>query len=332
MSKFRTSFKIPPLKTPMNYSSQILSMGSCFSENIGNKLADYKFNIIANPFGILYNPESIANAIDLLIKKKRFNKEDLFEHQGVWHSFYHHSRFSHTHANQCLKNINQALTQASEKLQTTNFILITLGTAWVYELKSTGKIVSNCHKISATNFRRFKLNTCDIVERYTALINKIKTKNPSCQVIFTISPVRHLKDGAAENQLSKATLINGVHELVETFDQVHYFPSYEIMMDDLRDYRFYASDMIHPSEQAVEYIWEKFKTACIDNTNYQTMHTIDKIKSAVNHRPFQPNTVPHKKFLNNTLQKIYQLQSDYPDLDFKTEILAITQQIKHLTI
>lgn len=332
MNAFRTTFDIAPLKKQINYKSQLLSFGSCFSENIGEKLKLYKFNTIINPFGILYNPESVANSIEILIKKKLFKEADLFHHKGIWNSFYHHSRFSDTDLEACLSNINQSIEEASNKIFSADYLLITFGTAWVYELKRNGRIVSNCHKIPASEFTRYRMASCDIVERFSSLIKKIKTENIGCQIIFTVSPVRHLKDGVVENQLSKATLIMAVNELVESFDKVHYFPSYELMMDDLRDYRFYADDMIHPSAKGVDYIWSKFTDACIDKNAYKTMKQVEKILQAVNHRPFQPNTQAHRTFLRKTIDKINSIHAEYPELNFEQEVQQINQQLEQIKI
>lgn len=329
MTNFRTIFSIDELPSKINYKSNILSFGSCFSENIGDKLTVSKFNALVNPFGILYNPESIANSFEILLKNKTFTVDDLFNHQGVWNSFYHHSRFSNTDKDICLTNINNAINEANNQLNNADFILITFGTAWVYEHKRNGKIVSNCHKVPAKEFVRYRLAACDIVEKYKSIIKKIKTENINCRFIFTVSPVRHLKDGAIENQLSKATLLTAVNELVESIDKCYYFPSYELMMDDLRDYRFYADDMLHPSETAINYIWEKFVSKCIDSDSQQTMQNIKKLLSAVNHRPLQPGSESHKKFVVDTIKKIEIINTEFPEMNFSKEIFTLKKQLDH---
>ena len=319
MEKFRTIFEIPESPTKIDYQSNIISLGSCFSENIGEKLTYYKFAATINPFGILYNPESIANSIEFLIKNRLFSESDLFEHHGVWNSFYHHSRFSGTDKKNVLDKINSSIKQGHAQLKKADFLLITFGTAWVYDYKSTGKTVSNCHKIPAKEFNRRKLTVNSIVKKYKTILKTLQKLNPKLNIVFTVSPVRHLKDGAVQNQLSKATLIMAINELIDEVGNTSYFPSYEIMTDDLRDYRFYNADMVHPSPTAVDYIWDKFKKCCINPNTASTIKSIENIKKAVSHRPFQPQSDSHKKFLKATLSAIEKLETKYPEMDFKTE-------------
>jgi len=320
MNGFRTVVEVKKSVYQLDLSSKIMLMGSCFTENIGLKLMRYKFNIQTNPLGILYNPESIAQSIDILLKAKHFTPDDLFEHQGVWHSFYHHSRFSDTNQTTCLEQINGEIERSSLFLKEADFLFITFGTSWVYEWITTKQVVSNCHKLPAKKFRRYRLSVCDMVETYSAIIRHLEKINPDLQVVFTISPVRHLKDGAAENLVSKAALTMAVHELVETFQQVHYFPAYEIMMDDLRDYRFYASDMTHPSDLAIDYIWDKFKTALIDRSTFSFMDELESLTKAMEHRPFQPQSEGHRKFISQQLEKIEKLKQTYPSVDLSKEL------------
>jgi len=325
MTDFRTTFEIPQNKV-IDHQSGILLLGSCFSENIGNKLAEYKFPVSINPFGILYNPESIAQSIEMIINNKSFCSNDLFEQNGVFKSFYHHSRFSDVDENTCLKNINTSISTAHKHLKKSKLLLLTFGTAWVYQLNKTKQIVSNCHKVQAKYFDRFKLSTHQIINRYKELILRIQAINPEIQIIFTVSPVRHLKDGAAENQLSKATLIMASHQLVNDIDNCFYFPSYEIMMDDLRDYRFYNDDMVHPSAVAVNYVWDKFCDYAVSNNSQKLMTDINKITQAINHRPFNPETEAHQKFLKKTLRKMKTLEEKF-NLDYSIEKYKITKQI-----
>ena len=319
MSQFRTPFEIAPSPHKITYSDKILSLGSCFSENMGAKLTNYKFPAIINPFGILYNPESIANSIEFLLENKKFTEHDLFEHEGSWNSFYHHSRFSNSNKGNALSLINSSIHQASAHLKHSKFLLITFGTAWVYKHKKKGKIVSNCHKIHEKEFVRYKLSVDEIVERYAHLITILKEQNPGLQLIFTVSPVRHLKDGANKNQLSKSTLIMAVHELIEMVGNASYFPSYEIMMDDLRDYRFYNDDMVHPSPLAIDYIWDKFQQSTFHADTKKLMLEIHKINQALEHRPFQPNSESHQKFLKSILNRIAAIEKEYPAITFEEE-------------
>lgn len=319
MTDFRTIIDIPEVERKISYKSRILSLGSCFSENIGDKFSRYKFNTLINPFGILYNPHSMAQSLQFLMKEKQFTADDLIENQGVWHSFYHHSRFSGIDKEQVLSQINTLIKKASDFLKSTNVLLLTFGTAWVYELKKTGQIVSNCHKVPAREFTRYRLSVCDIVDLYKGIIKALKNQNLDLQVVLTISPVRHLKDGFHENQLSKSALLTAVNDLVESFDKVYYFPSYEIMMDDLRDYRFYNSDMVHPSSLAIDYIWENFKRIHVDTNAESTMKQVDKILQASEHRPFQPQSNTYQEFVNKQLKQIEALQKKYPFMEFLKE-------------
>ena len=259
MDIFRTPVELSPLQNKIDYKKPVLLLGSCFSENIGKQLIKYKFNANVNPFGILYNPSSIRKSIEVLMKKDTYKKTNLGFFNGMYYSFDHHSKFSNPDINVCLDNINEHLFNAADILRRAGFLLVTLGTAYVYQHKESGIVVSNCHKIPQEEFHHILLPSGHIVKEYRLLLDKLRIVNPSLQVLFTISPIRHLKDGASRNLRSKSILVTAVHELTEEFDHVHYFPSYEIMMDELRDYRFYNEDMIHPSPVAIKYIWDKFK-------------------------------------------------------------------------
>jgi hypothetical protein len=319
MQSFRTTFDIPIGNQPMDYSSKVLLLGSCFAENMGEKLLQNKFQTLINPFGILYNPDSIANSLEILIKKKKFTERDLFEDNGVWNSFSHHSRFSDTNKDNCLENINQQIEVGAAFLKQADYLIITFGTAWVYQLKKTGKVVSNCHKVHAKEFDRYRISKCDIVEKCKSVFKKLKNQNLNLKIILTVSPVRHIKDGLIENQLSKATLLLAIHEMVAEFEKVIYFPSYEIMMDDLRDYRFYADDMLHPSPLAIEYIWEKFKNSWIDPEVFGIMKEISKIQQAMNHKPFFTESDSHQLFLKNQVKNIQLIMEQHPGIDLADE-------------
>jgi hypothetical protein len=319
MEPFRTTFEIPATDQAITYSSKVLFMGSCFAENIGSKLIQNKLQTLINPFGIVYNPESIVNSMERLLKKEYFTAFDLFEDKGVWNSFSHHSRFSDTDKDRGLQNINLQLEQGSNFLRETDFLIITYGTAWVYQFKKTGSVVSNCHKVSAKEFNRYRLSKEEIVEKCKVVFQKLKDQNPNLHIVLTVSPVRHLKDGLVENQLSKSTLLLAAHELSSLFDRVSYFPSYEIMMDDLRDYRFYADDMVHPSPMAIEYIWEKFKNSWIDPKAFSIMNEVSKLIQAMNHRPFFPESESHQKFIQNQLQRVKFIKEQQPGIDLEAE-------------
>ncbi len=320
MESFRTTFELSESKVKIHEDNELLFIGSCFTENIGKKLTDYKSPILINPFGILYNPESIVQCLQMLLSGYEFSEQDLVEQNGVWNSFYHHSRFSGTNKREVLETINQQSKVGREALKRSKFLFITFGTAWVYQLKDTGNVVSNCHKLPDNKFNRFRLSVNDIFNKYTALIDELKTFNKDLQVVFTVSPVRHMKDGAVENQLSKSTLILATNQLAEQFKQVSYFPAYEIMMDDLRDYRFYNTDMVHPSSLAIDYIWEAFKKSWVAKSAFEFIKEVEKINRAMQHRPFEPKAASHQAFIKKQIELISKLSKKYPKADFKKEL------------
>jgi hypothetical protein len=319
--RFFTEIQIPESSDQMDYSKSMMLFGSCFSENIGQKLLDLKFDVDMNPFGILYNPESIANSFRILLEKRTFTEDDLFQDQGLWNSFYHHSRFSDVDQEVVLEKINTRISSSHEFIKKTDFLVITFGTAWIYELRKTGQVVSNCHKIPAAEFKRFRLGVSEITNVYRELLEQIWKLNPRLKVIFTVSPIRHWKDGAVENQLSKATLLLAIDQLIKGFaDQsCAYFPSYELMMDELRDYRFYAEDMLHISSLAVDYIFERFSKVMITKESMGVSKKVMKLRKAFGHRPVNPNTVEFKEFIQQNLFLVNQLATQFPSLDFTHE-------------
>ncbi len=308
----RTVVEIPEFSPKITYSSRLLFLGSCFSEEIGNKLQNYLFDIDLNPFGILYNPASILQSLEILTHQRTFTEDDVFQRGQVWLSFYHHSRFSSLSRDDLLNMINSRITRSHNQLKKANFLFITLGTAWVYELKETGQIVSNCHKLPQKLFNRRMLSVEEIVKMYSDFLPVLWEINPGIRIIFTISPVRHWKDGATGNQYSKSTLIVAVQQLVEKFDRVDYFPSYEIVMDELRDYRFYADDMLHIGSQGVEYIWLRFRQTFFDQDTEQAIGEVDKVLKAMNHRPQNKDTDEYRRFLATTMEKIMLLRKHHP--------------------
>lgn len=313
----------------MDYSKSMMLFGSCFSENIGQKLIDLKFKVDMNPFGILYNPESIANSLKLLLKNQTFTESDLFFDQGLWNSFYHHSRFSDVNREMALEKINSRIKLSAEFLKTADFLMITFGTAWVYELISTGQIVSNCHKIPAKQFNRFRLGVNEISEAYHHLLDELWKFNPNLKIIFTVSPIRHWKDGAVENQVSKSTLILSIERLITGIENRNcsYFPSYEIMMDELRDYRFYAEDMIHLSPVATDYIFDRFSKFLISKESMNLVDNVMKIRKAVMHRPVNSSSVEYKKNLLLNMDKINKLTLCFPYLNFEQEKSSLKQKL-----
>jgi len=326
---FFTEIKIPDFPWKMDYSKSMMFFGSCFSENIGQKLLDLKFSIDLNPFGILYNPISIANSLKLLMEKKIFTESDLFQDQGQWNSFYHHSRFSDINREEALEKINSRIAQSHEFLSKADFLLITFGTSWVYEFRETSQVVSNCHKIPSAAFKRFRLDVTEITEVYSVLMEELLKFNPKLKVIFTVSPIRHWKDGAVENQVSKAVLLLAIDRLLNARENTYgkYFPSYEIMMDELRDYRFYAEDMIHISSVGIDYIFERFSKIMMSVESLQIAREVVKIRKAVLHRPVNSTSPEYKKFLLYNLEEINKLTNNFPYLNFMNEKMHLEKDL-----
>lgn len=326
--QLHTPIEIPASPTPISYTDKLMLLGSCFAENIGEKLTINKFQVDINPFGILYNPLSLKSALTDLLERRIFTGKDLFEHHGVYHSFAHHSRFSSVEAQECLSMINERMIRSAQWLREADRLIITFGTAFVYHQKETGQVVSNCHKLPEKYFHREKMNVEQIVTEWKELIEKLRAENPKLKLLFTVSPIRHWKDGAHENQLSKATLLLAIDQLVNEFGFCSYFPAYEIVMDELRDYRFYAEDMIHPSGQTVGYIWQRFTETQLSKEALSLMAEWEKLKKALEHRPFNPKTESYKNFLHQNLLKAEQLTKKCPTFALSTEVAVLKEQLK----
>ncbi len=311
---FRTVVNIPESPDKINYSSKLVFIGSCFTEEIGKKLTDNLFNVDINPFGVIYNPISVLNSLQILLDKRKFTEQDLERRGQIWFSWYHHSRFSFPDKQQTLDAINSRIELSSEFLRQADFLFITFGTAWVYVLNRTGQVVANCHKLPDRIFTRRLLDIDEIVNSYSQLLPALWKVNPDLKIIFTVSPVRHWKDGAVGNQLSKSILIVAIHRLLERFGQLGYFPSYEIVMDELRDYRFYAGDMIHIGSQGVDYIWLRFQQTYFSQDMEKTIKEVEKLVKARGHRPFNPNTEEYKQFVNTMIERIMILRKNQPHI------------------
>ena len=331
MIDYCTNIDIPKSFFDVSFKDRFMFIGSCFADNIGVKMKEYKFNVVVNPFGVLYNPSSVASACRCLLKPDLFAENDLFYHDGMYHSFMHHGKFSDVSAADCIKRINESLVTASENFRNLSFLVITFGTAIVYHHKVSRQIVANCHKLPAAQFEQELLTVEGIIDEWSVLLENIRALNPLLNIIFTVSPIRHLKDGAHLNQISKATLLLAQQHLVEKYSgRVSYFPAYELMMDELRDYRFYANDMLHPSEVAIDYIWERFCDTYLDAESKDILKEVENINKALNHRPFNPSTDANKQFLMQTLLKIKRIQSKYPYLCLSEEENEIkSKQQKH---
>lgn len=300
----------------IDYSSKLFLLGSCFSENIGNKLDYYKFQSQQNPFGILFHPKAIERLIANAINKKEYTEDDVFFHNERWHCFEVHSNLSANHKEDLLQNLNAAVQITNKKLQDATHLVITLGTSWVYREISSDTIVVNCHKIPQKKFLKEILSVEDITESLEAIISLVKSVNSKVNILFTASPVRHIKDGFIENQQSKAHLLTAIHQVIEPRKNTHYFPSYEIMMDELRDYRFYTEDMIHPNETAINYIWEKFSDVWVSENSQQTMKKVEVIQKGLTHRSFNPNSEQHQLFLKKLEEKKETLVKVFPFMNF----------------
>lgn len=328
---FRTLVSLPVGQIQINHTHQLLLLGSCFADNIGSKLKENKFEVDLNPYGTLYNPISIAEALKEIKEGKVYTREDLYFYQGQWHSPMHHSVFSHEEAEVCLQRINTRIDEAREKLNRVDVAFITLGSSYYYIDKATGRVVGNCHKRPERDFERRRLKgTTEVKESLSRIVVLLEMFNPQVQVIFTVSPIRHLRDGLHANQVSKGLLLAALDEacLSDLGKRVFYFPAYEILMDELRDYRFYADDMAHPSSLAVEYVWTCFMRSYFDASTQQVIRTWQEIYRSLQHRPLRPGSDEHKLFLKQLVLKIERLKEKYPNLDVQKELELCRIQLK----
>ena len=326
---FRTPVTIPKPDFLLNHSTRMMLLGSCFSENIGNKLTESKFQVNTNPFGIVYNPLSAATVVKRLLSEKNFDETDLVFHNHVYQSFLHHSSFSNSDKELCLKNISLAFVESADFISQTNVFLITFGTAYAYKLKSTGNVVTNCHKFPPETFVRERLTVEEIVNEWTEIIDALLVINADAKFIFTVSPIRHWKDGAHENQISKSILHLAIDQLQQKFaTRLFYFSAYEILLDELRDYRFFAEDMMHPSSTAIQYIWERFGNTFFSKETHNINWEWEQISRSLNHRPLNEETENYRQFLKQMLQKLVQFQRNYPQINCSQEIEQLKKRIK----
>lgn len=314
--QFRTQIPISQSDNPIDYTSQVVSLGSCFAVNMSEKLDYFRFQNYCNPFGILFHPLAIEKSIAFALSEKQFTEADIFFHNEQWHSFDVHSDLNATDPKLLLENLNRVTSETRNRLATATHVLITLGTAWVYRKTDDDKIVTNCHKVPQKQFKKELLTVETIRESLEKMIAGILQLNPKAQFVFTVSPVRHIKDGFVENQWSKANLITAVHQVISETPNVDYFPSYEIMMDELRDYRFYAEDMLHPNGIAIDYIWQRFTETWIAENAWLVLKEVDNIQKGLAHRSFNPDSEQHRRFLENLNKKIAKLVTEYPHIQF----------------
>ncbi|WP_111309047.1 GSCFA domain-containing protein [Confluentibacter sediminis] len=305
----------------IGYESKILLLGSCFVENIGEKLSYFKFQNLQNPFGILFHPKAIETLIENAVNKKSYSEKDIFFHNEQWHCFDSHSKLSASSKEDLLNALNNQVQSTNKQIHESTHIIITLGTAWVYRSMETNNMVANCHKVPQRQFKKELLPVDDIIKSLDAIMGLIRRVNSKASIIFTVSPVRHIKDGFIENSQSKAHLMAAIHQIINqqlSIDNhgLAYFPSYEIMMDELRDYRFYAEDMIHPSQTAINYIWERFQQVWISEKSLKIMADVEGIQKALQHKPFHLNSNAHQKFILNLEKKKLELQKVYSHIIF----------------
>ena len=309
-----TKIPIQKSQNPITYESKVLALGSCFAENMSEKFEYFKFQNTTNPFGIIFNPVSIEKLVNRIVNEIEFTEKDIFFHNELWHCYEVHSQLSNPNKEEFLSILNNLIHSTNKQLNSSTHLIITYGTSWVYRNIELNEIVANCHKVSQKQFTKEILPIETIEKSIQNTIQLIQKVNPDCQFIFTVSPVRHIKDGFSENQRSKAHLISAIHSC--NLQPTTYFPSYEIMMDELRDYRFYGEDMLHPNQTAIDYIWIKFFENYIDGKEFATMNLVDEIQKALKHRPFNPNSESHHKFLENLNKKIQLLQNQFPFMQF----------------
>lgn len=311
--QFTTKVPIERSSHPIDYNSKIMAMGSCFAQNMGEKFDYFKFQNTVNPFGIIFNPGSIERLVSRAVNQIKFTEEELFFHNERWHCYEVHSELSHPDKVVLLENLNNLLQSATKQISESTHVVITYGTAWAYRLKTSSKIVANCHKVPQNQFEKELLTVETIEKSVQNTIGNIRKVNPQCNITFTISPVRHIKDGFTENQRSKSNLIIAVHNQLSGCS---YFPSYEIMMDELRDYRFYAEDMLHPNVVAIDYIWELFFLSHMEEPTIAVMQEVGAIQRSLQHKPFYPDSENHQQFLLALNQKIATLVEQFPQIQF----------------
>ena len=309
---FRTTLKLEPLKQKIKHEDAILLLGSCFSEHIGNKIQEAKFDTLSNPFGVIFNPISLFNLLNSEMKDDFFDNNYL-QNKGVWHNYHLHSKISNPNKEVLKKEVTQKYEATQKHLSKSKHIVLTFGTAFVYQLQNKNEVIANCHKMPSNLFEKRLLSVKEITTNFEKLHSQL-TDNQ--QIILTVSPVRHLKESLSLNSVSKSILRIAAHELSQKYQNVHYFPSYELLLDDLRDYRFFKSDMIHPTAQAIEYIWKQFQDFAFDDETLLFIKDWNNILQALQHRPFYPASEEHQKFLHKTLQKV----ENFKNIDTSKEI------------
>ena len=328
--QFQLPIQIKSPEARISYRDKIMLTGSCFTEHIGNTLSELKFSVLQNPHGIMFDPASVCRSLVSYIQPKIYEDKDLFQLNEIWHSWDHHSRFSNLDPHQALQHINNSQQRAHDFLKKADWLVITLGSSFSYKLSDeghgpTGNMVANCHRAPAQWFKKHLMETTDTVSRLEHCISQLLQFNPSLKIIFTVSPVRHIRDGVVENNRSKARLIEAVHTVVNAHEEAWYFPAYELVVDVLRDYRFYDIDMVHPNYAATSFVLDKFIENCIAPDTRALMQEVRQIVIARKHRAFQPGTKAHQQFLSAHFEKAGELMKKYPYLDLKEELIYFSE-------
>lgn len=324
MKEFRTPVKVMPSKEQIGLKSRLLTQGSCFSDAIGDRLTANKLNTIVNPFGVMYNPDSIHRVLTYSIFNEPVPDHTYLQNQGICLNYNFHSGLSALTREELSSRLTNTIGATHYGLKDTSWLLITYGTAWVYRRKDTGEIVANCHKVPAAMFSKELMSASDILESFKTFYDHLKRFNDGIKIILTVSPVRHIKDTLELNSVSKSVLRVACHELKEHYDDVDYFPAYEMMVDDLRDYRFYKSDMLHPTEEAEDYIWEKFMERYFNSDLKDFVQLWKELLSALRHKPFHPEIPVHQEFLRKILKQLKALNGV---VNVEKEIRTLTDQL-----
>lgn len=312
--KFRTVAAINDSFDGIDHSTQIMLLGSCFANGISQRLRQRLFDVCSNPFGTIYNPASINRTINRIVEKHHFTSEDIFQSGSLYHSFDCHSSLSDADQSKMLARLNRLVDQSHQFLSRAGTIFLTFGTAWVYELADNGEIVANCHKQPADRFVRRLMSVDECEQHIIASILQLQATSGNVQICLTVSPIRHLADGLHGNQISKATLLLAIDRVVNAFDSVKYFPAYEMIVDDLRDYRFYAADMCHPSEMATDYVFERLSETFFSQPTQQLAQQCQKIVQRLMHRPLTSDKASYQLFIDQTNQLLKQLVDQHPCL------------------
>lgn len=324
--KMFLDIEIKPPPEKISYHDKILVIGSCFTEHIGGRLQDLKFNVLQNPNGILFNPISVSSAITSYIKNKQYDDTDLFKLNELWQSWQHHSKFSALQKEDVLQNINESQHSAHRFLKHANWAIITLGSAFSYRLAENNQPVANCHRAPGQTFKKHLTGINEITSALKQAIDDLTGFNPAIKIVFTVSPVRHIRDGVIENNRSKARLLEAVHSLIDANEQLYYFPAYELVIDVLRDYRFYDIDLVHPNYAGTEFVFEKFTQSFIEKESQAIMEEVQKFVTAAKHKPMHPSSQAHQDFIKKTYNILAEFQQKHPHIDLAKEISYFSPQ------